>query len=677
MTVLVIVESPTKAKTIQKYLGPGYEVRASVGHIRDLPEKSLGIDLATFIAEYVVMAGKSKVVSGLRVRKAAVPNVLLATDPDREGEAIAWHLAQVLKLKNPQRITYQEVTKKALLAAIENPRGLDMAMINAQQTRRMIDRIVGWLVSQRISELRGQKLSAGRVQSVTVRLVAELCQRVSQFKAVFHFGAEIHFSGPDGVWKAKWQTKTLLQQRNQEYWLDGDFAQRVANLNRFKVIACEEKARSEAPPAPLTTDTMMVEASSSLKLDSAATMAAAQKLFDAGLITYHRTDSPNLSATAFAAITDYCSSSGLPVVPEQRLWDSAELAQEAHEAIRPTSFGTLQAGDDADQQALYQLIWRHAVGSQLESAVWNIRTAHLQALDAVDGVTTIFTAMGKVLVKAGWRSLLQTSSEEDDGQEQDAMKNPVPLLEPGQLLQPSSGHLLQLKTSPPRLYTEGSLIKALKTRGIGRPSTYAAIIKTIKQRDYVRVDKKGNFHVTELGLIVLSSLVNQFSFMQLDFTRKMEDLLDQIARSQIEHIPVIRGFYNRIARELEGVQIQAAQSYPCPDCGHPMFLNPKGKFGPYWSCSGFKEHGCKTMLPDVDGKPGQKKPAGAAPVPTDIDCPKCKKGKLERRTRLAEPGVKGYDFFGCNRYSKGCKFVCNVVNGEPQLGDSPATGVGQ
>lgn len=667
MTVLVIVESPTKAKTIQKYLGSGYEVMASIGHIRDLPEKLFGIDLATFLAEYEVLPGKSKVVSGLRARKAAVTEVLLATDPDREGEAIAWHLAQVLKLKKPKRITYQEVTKKALLAAIENPRELDMAMINAQQTRRLIDRIVGWLVSQRISELRGQSLSAGRVQSVTVRLIAELCQRVSQFTAVFHFGAEIQFPGSDGVWKAKWQTKTLLQERKQEYWLDGDFAQRVAGLSQFRVIECEEKPRSEAPPPPLTTDTMMVEASSSLKLDSDRTMTAAQKLFDAGLITYHRTDSPNLSATAFDAITEYCKSIGLPVVPEQRLWDSAELAQEAHEAIRPTNIELLEAGDNADQQALYHLIWRHAVGSQLESAVWNIRTAHLQALDSVDGVTATFTGTGKVLVKAGWRSLLQTCSEEDEGADQDAMKNPVPMLSSGQLLQSSSGQLLQLKTSPPKLYTEGSLIKALKMRGIGRPSTYAAIIKTIKQRDYVRVDKRGHFHVTELGLIVLSSLVNQFSFMQLDFTRKMEDLLDQIARSQIEHIPVVRGFYNRISRELQGVKIQAAQSYPCPDCGHPMFLNPKGKFGPYWSCSGYKAHGCKTMLPDVDGKPGQKKPAGAAPVPTDIDCPKCKKGKLERRTRAAEPGVKGYDFFGCNRYSKGCKFICNVVDGQPQL----------
>ncbi|MGP0172709.1 type I DNA topoisomerase [Pseudomonas sp. NCHU5208] len=667
MTVLVIVESPAKAKTIQKYLGSSYDVRASIGHIRDLPEGALGIDLETFSAEYRILPGKNKVVSGLRARKEAASEVLLATDPDREGEAIAWHLAQVLELENPKRITYQEVTKKALLAAIETPRGLDIAKVNAQQTRRMIDRFVGWLVSQRISALRGQRLSAGRVQSVAVLLVAEQCHKVGQFRAVSHFGAEIHLPGPDGAWKAKWQTKALLQQRNLEYWLDGDFAQRVANLNRFKVITCDQKARSEAPPAALTTDTMMVEASSVLKLDSDATMKAAQKLFDAGLITYHRTDSPNLSATAFTAITEYCSSKGLPVVAEQRLWDSAELAQEAHEAIRPTNFQMLEAGDDAQQQALYQLIWRHAVGSQLESAVWNIRVAHLQAMDEVDGVTPIFAGTGKVLVKSGWRSVLQTSSAEQDGQEQDAMKNPVPLLEPGQLLQPLSGRLLQLKTLPPKLFTEGSLIKALKAQGIGRPSTYAAIIKTIKQRDYVRLSK-GYFQVTELGLIVLASLVNQFSFMQLDFTRKMEELLDQIARSQIEHIPVIRGFYNRIARELEGVQIQAATSHPCPDCGRPMYLNPKGKFGPYWACSGFKEHGCKTMLPDVDGVPGQKKPAGAAPIPTDIDCPKCKKGKLERRTRPSMPGVRGYDFFGCNRYSKGCKFICNVENDQPMLG---------
>ncbi|OLU25481.1 DNA topoisomerase I [Pseudomonas sp. PA15(2017)] len=608
MTVLVIVESPIKAKTIQKYLGSGYDVRASVGHIRDLPEKEFGIDLETFQARYVTLPGKKKVIDGLKQRAAAASDVIIATDLDREGEAIAWHLATALKLKNPQRMVYSEVTPDALRAAVKDVRQIDMARVNAQQARRLIDRIVGWLVSQRISQLRGQKLSAGRVQSVTLRLIAELCDRVRRFQPISHFGAEVEFAGPGGVWKAKWQSKPILQQRNLgDYWFDQDFAHRVAALSQFKVLTCDDRNRNENPPAALTTATMMQRASSELKLKSSATMAAAQKLFDAGLITYHRTDSPNLSGTAFAAITDYCRAHNLPVVDQQRLWNAKEMAQEAHEAIRPTDFQLLEAGADSAQQALYHLIWRHAVGSQLESAVWNVRTASLQALDALDGEMIQFSATGKVLTRPGWRRLLQVGVE-DDGQEQEEMKNPVPELDAGQRLQPLSGHLLELETSPPKLFTEASLIKALENLGIGRPSTYSAIITNIQKRDYVQVDKKGYFHVTELGLVVVASLVKQFSFMQVDFTKKMEELLDAISTTKMEYIPVVRSFYNRIVRELDGVQIAAAKSFPCPECGRPMYLNPKGKFGPFWSCSGFKEAGCKASLPDVEGKPGQKRP---------------------------------------------------------------------
>ncbi|WP_313025469.1 type I DNA topoisomerase [Pseudomonas lopnurensis] len=667
MTVLVIVESPAKAKTIQKYLGPGYEVRASVGHIRDLPQKDLGIDLESFEGRYVTLPGKKKVIDGLKQRAAAAADIVLATDLDREGEAIAWHLSCVLKLNNPKRMVYQEVTPEALRAAITNVRRIDMAKVNAQQTRRLIDRIVGWLVSQRISQLRGQKLSAGRVQSVTVRLIAELCDRVQRFRPVTHFGAELEFDGPAGTWKAKWQSKPIRERRGLgDYWFDQDFAQRVAALSTITVLSCDDKHRNENPPAPLTTSTMVQRASSELKLKSAATMAAAQALFEAGLITYHRTDSPNLSGAAFAAIDAYCKAHGLPVVDQQRLWNSKEMAQEAHEAIRPTNIQALQAGADDVQRALYHLIWRYAVGSQLETAVWNVRTARLQAVDPLDGETIQFVASGKVLARAGWRTLTQTA-EDDDGQDQEEMKNPVPRLEGGQLPQPRSGRLLQLETSPPKLYTEATLVKALEELGIGRPSTYASIITTIQKRGYVQADKKGRLNVTELGLVVVASLVTQFSFMQLDFTRKMEELLDSIAASKMEHIPVVRGFYKRIVRELDGVQIQAPPSHPCPDCGRPMFLNPKGKYGPFWSCSGYKD-GCKTALPDDNGQPGAKRPSGPAPVATDFECPACGQGKLERRTRPAAPGVKGYDFFGCNRFKQGCSFTCNVVDGQPQLG---------
>lgn len=608
MTVLVIVESPSKAKTIRKYLGQGYDVQASVGHIRDLPEKELGIDLETFLAKYVTIPGKKKVIDDLKVRAASASDVILATDLDREGEAISWHLATALKLEDPKRMVYQEITPDALRAAIQNVRQIDMAKVNAQQARRLIDRIVGWLVSQRISNLRGQRLSAGRVQSVAVRLIVERCARVRAFVPINHFGAELSFAGPSGLWKAKWQTKPILERKQLgDYWFDEHFARQVADIEQLRVLSCTDKTRNESPPAPLITATLLQRASKELKLKSAATMAAAQKLFEKGLITYHRTDSPNLSSAAFTAIAQYCLTNTLPVVTEQRVWNSKVMAQEAHEAIRPSNISMTTAGDDEAQKAVYQLIWRYAVGSQLQNAQWKVRTVSVQAVDPLEGepVESLnFMASGKLLVVPGWRTLLQ---EEADDAELEEMNNPVPSLQPGQLIQSTDGRLLQLKTSSPTLYTEASLIKELEERGIGRPSTYAAIITTIQKRAYVQADKKGYFQDTELGQVVVKSLVQQFSFMDLDFTRKMEDLLDAIANSKTDYLPVVRAFYTRIVRELEGVKITAAPSFPCPDCDRPMYLNPKGKFGPFWSCSGYKIDGCKTALPDDNGKPGAKR----------------------------------------------------------------------
>lgn len=656
MSILVIVESPNKAKTIQKYLGSNYDVRASVGHIRDLPEKALGIDLESFDAEYVTSPGKSKVIAGLKKRAAEADDVILATDLDREGEAIAWHLEKVLKLKNAKRMVFNEITKPALQEALKNTCGIDYKRVDAQQGRRIIDRFVGWMVSGEISRQRGQALSAGRVQSVAVRLIVELCHKVRSFRSIDHFGAELTF-GP-GNWKAKWHVESSLPP-GETHCLNQSLASQVAAIRQVQVVTYSQKPSNESPPAPLTTSTLIQRASKELSLSSSKTMAAAQALFEQGLISYHRTDSPNLSSTAFEAIREYAQGAELPVLDEQRLWKSKESAQEAHEAIRPTDFKLLTTGE-GDIAAVYGLIWRHAVGSQLQSAVWEERRATLTGQAGTDCVT--FKANGRRLTSPGWRVLLQAQADDDDDSKAE-MNNPVPELQPGQLMQATDGRLLQLKTKPPALFTEATLVKELEDRGIGRPSTYASIISNIQKRQYVKVTK-GRFEDTELGRLVVASLVGQFSFMDFDFTRKMEELLDAIAQGNVELKTVLRGFYGRLTKELGGVKIEAAPTYPCPDCGKPLSFHRKGNKGPWWGCSGYKE-GCKVTLSDDKGKPGALKAVSTA---SDVTCPSCKQGTLIRHRQAHSATTKGYDFFGCNRVKDGCKFTCNVLDGQPMIG---------
>lgn len=388
-------------------------------------------------------------------------------------------------------------------------------------------------------------------------------------------------------------------------------------------------------------------------------MATAQKLYEQGLISYHRTDLPNLSNEAFEQISAYAEDNELPVVATKRVWVTGDSAQEAHEAIRPSDICNTSAGSGDDQQRLYRLIWLRALCSQLESARWTVRKAQLKAAEKLDDERIMFQATGRILTYPGWRQLLNPLIEEANPEEAEQLNNPIPELEPGERLQSIDGQLLTLSTSPPALFTESSLVKELEKQGIGRPSTFATIISTITKRQYVEL-RKNKFHDTELGRTVVQCLVGQFSLMDYDFTRRMESLLDAIARSETPLLLVVRGFYVRLLKELQGVSIGKAYSWTCPECGRPLQFFAKGKYGPWWACTGSKD-GCKVSLPDDGGKPGERKP-----VNTQYRCSSCGTGFLRRLVKAKAAGVKGYDFWVCTADDSFCAFKCNTVDGKPQ-----------
>lgn len=372
---LLILESPGKVKKVQSILGGDWKVVASVGHVRDLPERELGIALPNFTPSYTPTERGKEVLGRLKGLAASASAVYLATDPDREGEAIAWHLADALRLKNPRRVTYGEITESAILAAIKAPRSLDMALVSAQEARRVLDRFCGYLVSGPLSRAAGARLSAGRVQSPAARLVVEREQNIRNFVSVTHYGAELAFA--EG-WSATWLTRPWLED-GQEYLLNRALAEQAAALRSLTVLDCKESESRTAPPAPFTTSSLQQAASNALKFTPKQTMQLAQKLYEGGQITYMRTDSPNLSAEAVTEIRAFCESQGWPLVEKPRTWKSKDGAQEAHEAVRPTHIEVEDAGETAEEQALYRLIRLRTLASQLADAVYDVRTLRLCA----------------------------------------------------------------------------------------------------------------------------------------------------------------------------------------------------------------------------------------------------------------------------------------------------------
>ena len=587
---LLIVESPGKVKKLQGFLGSEWKVAASVGHVRDLPVKEMGISAPDFILQYAPTDRGKEVLTKLAALVKKADGVILATDPDREGEAIAWHLADALKLKAFQRVTFSEITENAVRAALTSPRPLDMALVRAQEARRALDRFCGYLVSGPLSSQAGAKLSAGRVQSPALRLVVEREREIKGFVSTTHYGVELAFEQVDNIaagWKASWNTKAFLPE-GQEYLTDKGLAEKVAGMHSLEVLECQESESRSAPPAPFTTSSLQQAASNALKYSPKKTMELAQKLYEGGHITYMRTDSPNLAKEAIEAIRSLAEEKGWPLPDAPRTWKAKAGAQEAHEAIRPTHFEHASAGESDDEKALYALIRLRAIASQLADAVYAVRSLRLGA--ALDGKEAVFDSRGRTLVSPGWKVLLQ----EDQADEEEAEpENPVPFMNAGRNVLVLAGKVVTKKTKPAPRYTDAALVRELEKRGIGRPSTYAAILDTLQTRGYVITEKR--FLVpTPLGEKVIDALAGRFSFADYDFTAGMEQALDDIAAGKAEYRSVVNLAYEKLHGEL-AVFIKATGK-ACPKCGKAMVHRVKpGKGGyDFWGCSGWPE--CKEKL---------------------------------------------------------------------------------
>ena len=675
---LLIVESPSKAKTIEKYLDGAYTVRASVGHIRDLPKSNKdAIDIpGGFIPKYEISPGKEKVVSEIKSLAKRADEVLLATDPDREGEAIAWHVKEAVGLKNPKRVRFYEITKDAIKEAIQNPTEIDDNLRRAQEARRVLDRLVGYDLSGLIWKKVRYGLSAGRVQSPALRIIMEREREIRAFK-------------PEQYWTIEADTETT---KNIRITLGCDKEPRdikevekiieIGNKEEWSVKSVTETETKRSPKAPFTTSTLQQTASTRLGLAPSRTMGIAQKLYEAGLITYMRTDSTNLSVTAqdqMAAVINKKYGAGYAM--KNVYVTKSKNAQEAHEAIRPTDAGKENAGHTDEQKELYRLIWQRALASQMSDA--KVLRTKITAVVGAGEIPT-FSINGSRMLFDGWLKADPDARGEDVE---------LPKVAKGDILKLIELRNTEKFTEPPGRYSEAGLIKELEKRGIGRPSTYASIMKTLEERKYVEKINKALFP-TDTGEVVSDFLEKNFAnYISDTFTAEMEDELDDIATGKREYEKTLKDFYGPFTKEVKAKNKiekvtnlgEADPSIKCPVCGGPMIikLSKNGKFlscKKYPDCVGArkmdgtemegpKETGekcpeCKDgKLVERDGKFGRfiscsnypkckyiKKGEGAPVNSTGVKCPKCKTGEMaERRGRF---GI----FYSCTNYPK-CKYA--------------------
>jgi len=646
---LVIVESPTKAKTISKFLGPKYKVLSSYGHVRDLPKSELGIDLENnFEPKYIIPLKAKKNASLLKKEASKTDSVILATDEDREGEAIAYHLAFLLGLngeKEYQRIVFHEITESAIKEALDKPRKIDMAQVNAQQARRILDRIVGYKLSPFLWKKVARGLSAGRVQSVAVRLVVEREREIQKFVPAEYWTITALLKKP-----AKDENKqnefeaTLIAE-------DGKLVDRleikngkeadkiIKDLNgaNYLVKKIEKKEIKRNPFPPLTTSTLQQESWKKFRFPARLTMRLAQQLYENGLITYHRTDSVNLSTQSLFAAKEF-------IIKEfgEKYWagffrkykTKSKGAQEAHEAIRPTfpkNTPVLLAEKEklsGGQGKLYELIWKRFVASQMQPAIFDTVAVDIAAKNYT------FRANGQTLKFDGFLKVYPVKFEERE----------LPELKKEEVLDLVKITPDQHFTEPPARYNEASLIKALEENGIGRPSTYAPILSNIQDKNYIEKNEQRRFQPTEIGTVVNDLLVKHFpKIIDIGFTAQMEEELDEIAQAKKEWVPVIKEFYKPFADNLkqkyEDVSKKDITEKPtektCPKCGAPLIIRI-GRYGQFYACSKFpKCRHTESLEKNVLG----------------IKCPKCKKGEIvEKRTKRRKI------FYGCNRFPE-CDFA--------------------
>ena len=590
---LMIVESPTKAKKIASILGYDWVVKASMGHVVDLPNRELGVEPQTYRLSYVPSPRGEEIIASLRQLARKADEIYLASDPDREGEAISAHIKTFLDIDRYKRVTFHEITEDGIRAALQAPRRIDQQLVSSQEARRALDRLIGYRVSYPLSSHAGMDLSAGRCQSPAVRLIVERQDEIDDFKATDHYTALAEFES--GKWTAQWKTKPFLG-AECEYILDRPLAERAASCRHFLVVDSSEKLHRTAPPSPLTTSGLLQAASATLGYSPALTQSLAQQLFEEGHITYHRTDNPNLSDHAVASIRALADSEGWPLAEAPRRWRPPEGAQEAHEAIRPTHFARREAG--AEQlRSLYQLIWRRAIASQLADAVYNVVTLDLQSQS--NGQTFEFLARNAVQVSEGWKTIVSEDMGEDDERKEES-SGQVPLLKRGAQITATTGKVENHATKAPRRYTEASLIRKLEQMGIGRPSTFASIVKHISEKGYARFQDR-HLVPTSAGYAVIRSLEGRFCFMDYDFTKNLERRLDSIAEGKADYIAVVSDLDQKLDQEIAEFTRQKP-AFPCPACGKPLHLI-FFKGHSFWGCSGYRD-GCLVSCENDDGRPG-------------------------------------------------------------------------
>ena len=673
---LVIVESPAKARTLNKILGRSYSVKASLGHVRDLPRSSLGVDIDKgFIPKYVIPAGKKKIVGEIKKVASKASSIYLATDPDREGEAISWHLVQAAKLDKDdipiQRIVFQEITKDAVQEAFQRPRSIDMNLVNAQQTRRVLDRLVGYKLSPLLWRKVQRGLSAGRVQSVAARMIVDREQEIQNFIPQEYWIIEIELAPPEqkgANFKARLfaladGTKLDIGNKNETDRVIADLGQAEYTV---KSIQTKQIARQPAPP--FITSTLQQEAWQKLHYTARRTMAIAQQLYEGlplgkegsvGLITYMRTDSTNVATPAISEAREFIGEKyGTKFLPSKprSFTKKAKWAQEAHEAIRPTKIyrqpDQLSPFLSPAQLKLYELIWKRMVASQMSAALYDTTNVEIEASNTENQPQGYLLKASSSVVKFPGFIAVYIESRDEDEQGESFVS--LPELRIGDKLICLGIFPEQYFTQPPPRYTEATLIKALEQKGIGRPSTYAPILSTIQERDYVN-KFDGKFRPTELGITVNKILTAHFpKIVDPGFTAQMEEQLDEIAQGEYEWIAALQEFYppfqdmlDKAWINLEKVSMTQVSEETCPNCGRPMVIK-FGRFGKFLACSGYPD--CKTTMPYV--------------VKIGVSCPRCGGELVERVSK------KKKVFYGCSKFPQ-CQFT---VNRRPMAQPCPGCG---
>ena len=664
---LVIVESPSKAKTIGKYLGPEYTVKASMGHLRDLPKSTMGVDLENdFTPKYVPVAGKEDLIKDLKKAASQAKCIYLATDPDREGEAISWHLKELLGLpeEKTRRVTFNEITQKVVRQSIANPRGIDYSLVDAQQARRILDRIVGYQLSPLLWKKIRRGLSAGRVQSVATRLVVDRENEIRAFQAREYWSLDVKLDriGKPGSFMARYfgeEKKRELENEEQVDQVIRDITGREFTVTNVKRA---DKKRSAAPP--FTTSTLQQEASRKLNMTPKRTMAIAQQLYEGvdvagegtlGLITYMRTDSLRLSDEAMAAAASFIRQryGEAYYYGKFHVFKTKSGAQDAHEAIRPTHVELdperIQGSLTKEQYKLYKLIWSRFLASQMANAVYDTVTIDTEC------ASHVFRASNQSVRFPGFLALY----EEGRDDEAEAVGEELPDLQVGDLASLADIKKEQHFTQPPARYTEATLIKAMEEKGVGRPSTYASIVSTIQDREYVlKTDKR--LAPTPLGEVVNELMMQRFNdIIDVEFTANMETRLDDVEEGKRNWKEVLGEFYRGFSQELtdaeealEGTRLKVPDEETdeiCEVCGRNMVVKV-GRFGKFLACPGWPE--CKNTKPIVEKMPGR--------------CPKCGSGMLKRKSK------RGYAYYACEKGSE-CGFMSWDVPTEldcPQCGQT-------